>query len=546
MSTLYLPGKKVHVTIDSSTSCESVSPAKLMKRVKDKFKFSRVSESYVCRIVMNFKPKSSSGIDNISNNLLKDLISVIKSPLCTIINRSLEDGIFPNLLKIVKILPLHKGGQSCLPDNYRPISLLPVISKVFERVVYDGLVKHLEKNSVVCLRQFSFRKDHSTIDVICNLSGDIMSAFEGDQMLLGVFIDLRKAFDTVSHSVILGKLEHIGVRDIELQWFRSFLCEHRQCVQLGEKTSKLKQVDIGVAQGSLLSVLLFQLLINDLPKCLKFCSSILYADDTMIYLVGCSLRYLKIKVQNDLESLSKWLAGNSLKLNVSKTKCVLFNKEGLMPNIELSIDNEIVECVEHFKFLGMTLDNRLHFDRQYDELYNKLLKSSFVIRSMSRFVPESCSRYLYYAYCHSHLTYGLLVWWPMLSSTSQDMLIKLQKQIVRGICRVSINQHCMPLFKQKQILTIKDQLTLENCKLMHRVEYDQCPIMVRNLFNTHSKTYETRGSSITALHYKGVKVNKSFLCRPIYDWQLLPINIRKIENRKSFSRCLKRWIICKY
>ena len=298
-------------------------------------KFVKVSEIQICKIVDLLKPKKSCGLDGISNILLKRIISVIKRPLCQIINRSLSNGIFPDLMKIAKVQPLYKAGDIALPDNFRPISLLPVLSKVLERVVFRSLSLHLKHENVIYPRQYGFRKDNSTIEAIMNLVGESLLGFDNNQMILSVFFDLKKAFDTVSHKLILLKLEKLGVRGIELEWFRDYLANCRQITHFNGKSSSVKSLHVGVQQGSLLRVLLFKIIINNLPRYLKFSSSILYADDTTLFIVGKSVKFLRMKMQKDLELLSAWLSMNNLKLNVKKTECLLFNKDGLTPDLYL-------------------------------------------------------------------------------------------------------------------------------------------------------------------------------------------------------------------
>ena len=286
-----------------------------------------VTEQHICKIVGDLKSKRSCGIDNMSNTLLKQLVNVLKVPLCVIFNKSLSAGEFPDLMKIAKVIPLHKGGPRDNVDNYRPISLLPVISKVLERITYKYLVSHLDKEDLLYARQFGFRKKHSTIDAITNLTGEILGAFGKKMMLLSVFIDLRKAFDSIPHSLVLAKLEKLGVRDTELEWYRSYLTRRCQYTVIGTTCSETKLISAGVPQGSLLDVLLFQIMINDLPASLRFVSSILYADDTTLYVIGSSLKFMRAKMQSDLNSLCDWLCVNGMKLNASKTKSLIFNQD---------------------------------------------------------------------------------------------------------------------------------------------------------------------------------------------------------------------------
>ena len=197
------------------------------------------------------------------------------------------------------------------------------------------MVKHLDEYNITHPRQFGFQRGHSTSDAVLNLTGEVLKAMDDDLFILSIFIDLKKAFDTASHQQILRKLNKIGVCGTELNWFQSFLSERHQFTCLDNCSSPCLSIEVGVPQGSLLSVLIFQLIITYLPNSLWFCSSILYADNTTIFIIGRNLKFLKQKMQNDLENLLAWLWVNELMLNVKKTKCILFNREGLTPKVTL-------------------------------------------------------------------------------------------------------------------------------------------------------------------------------------------------------------------
>ena len=534
-------GKKVQQSIAESSE---IDPTKYVRRVETKMKFSPVSEGELCKIVLNLKDKSSSGLDGISNILLKKLISVIKQPLCVIINSSLNTGIFPSLMKIAKIVSLFKAGNVLDPDNFRPISLLPVLSKVLEKVVYLKTVEHLGENHVLYHRQYGFRKNHSTIDAVTNFSAEVLSAFEENKFVVTVFIDLKKAFDTVKHDIILAKLEQVGIRDEELNWYRSYLTHRSHCIMIGSSTSEKIECEVGVAQGSLLGVLLCRLAINDLFKCLKFCTSILYADDTTLLLCGSNLKFLTAKLQQDLNLLSDWLKLNKLKLNVKKMKCMVLHREGLCPEVHLNVDNQSISNVTSFKFLGVTVDGCLSFEQHFHELHLKLLKATFLIGNLSRLIPSYCLRTLYFAYYHSHLTYAMLVWYPLIKKTYQDSLFHMQKRLVRVMCRAPFRSHCMPLFKKLNILMLSDQITVENCKFVLRIINGDCSTPIRRFFGCNLSG--TRSGNLIVTKHMLSMTNKSFLCKPSSDWQKLSADLKKCKNRKLLAFKLKHEFIVAY
>ena len=206
-----------------------------------------------------------------------------------------------------------------------------------------------------------------------------------------------------------------------------------------------------------------------------------------------------------------------MKLNVNKTKVLFFNRDDLYPDIDLRIDHQKVEVVQCFKFLGVHLDASLSFQHHFKLLHDKLCRSTYIIQSLSRFLPSICLHIMYFAYYHSHILYCLHIWYPLLSTSFQDCLYKVQKRVIRSLCNASFNQHCMPLFKSQRILTVKDLLFVENTKFIFRLQNNLCPNPISLLFDLGSSTVNTRGRKLLILKHTTAKVNKSFLCKSFID-----------------------------
>ena len=216
---------------------------------------------------------------------------------------------------------------------------------------------------------------------------------------ISVMIDLRKAFDTCDHDVLLLKLKHMGIGDDLLQWFSNYLSNRKQRTVVNGVLSSIENMTIGVPQGALLGVLLFQIQINNLRKCLKFTQCILYADDTTIYLIGNNLRFLCTKVQYDLDAIFDWLNANKLCLNVSKTKALLFTRQLHHADLSLTIDSKKIEFVNEFKFLGVWLDTKLNFNCHAEHVYSKLLKNIYLCRKMSCISTQAMSQiFVFWSY----------------------------------------------------------------------------------------------------------------------------------------------------
>ena len=505
-----------------------------------------INEYEICSIVSRFKPKSSKGYDGISNDFLKKIVNCIKLPLCIIFNKSIESGIFPDLMKTAIVKPLFKSGDTECCDNYRPISLLPVISKVLEKNIYYRVVDHMETNNILYPKQFGFRRKHSMTDAISIFLSDLLKGGDEQMNVISIFIDLKKAFDTVNHTLILDKLIQLGIEDTNLNWFKSYLTNRIQCTQIGDCISETAVLGTGVPQGSLLGVLLFQIFINDMPKALKFCSGILYADDTTIYILGRNVRFMQRKLQSDINQVSMWLKENSLKLNVAKTKLVFFNNKGLTPYIDIEIDGELIENVKELKFLGITLDCELTFTPHYQNVYKKVSKLLFIMRKLAQFVPKGLLRHLYYAYFHSIVSYGMYLWGNQIKKSLLDNLYRVQKRLIRIINNEPYHAHCMPLFKKSEITTITDILYIENVKLMHKVVNHIAPKPVVNIFLTKSSNLNQRTKIPKAPHVKTNLVKKSLICKTLVDWSSLKLELRTLEKTRQLSKELKKSILEMY
>ena len=249
-------------------------------------------------------------------------------------------------------------------DNYRPISVLPVFSKVLERVVYKQLYSYLEANKLLSERQFGFRQRSSTQHAVTILVDSIRQNMDRGLMTGAVFLDLRKAFDTVDHSRIISKLPLYGIRDKELAWLESYLFDRKQFVQYDGHRSETQHIPCGVPQGSILGPLLFIILINDMGTVLKQCEHILYADDTVLYTSGKLCEQIERKLNDDLALIANWLGENNLIVNLKKTKteCVLFGtrqKTSKAKSLEIKMNGVNVTETTFYEYLGVTMDKSL-------------------------------------------------------------------------------------------------------------------------------------------------------------------------------------------
>ena len=344
--------------------------------------------SEISKLIANLQRKRQH--DNITNIILKALGSSIINPLCTIFNKSLSHGQFPQEMKIAEVIPIYKGKDKRLLTNSRQISLLPVFSKILEKIVHRRLYDFLIKNKLLYISQYGFRNGYSTIHAITELVGNIIKGFDTKQFTLALFIDLSKAFDTLDQNKLLNKLSTYGVRGIALDWFKSYLTNRKLYVKYNDVQSQLYNIEYGIPQGSVLGPLLFLLYTNDMHMCLKSSKTLLFADDTTLYVTGDNVVSLVDIIKNGINILVDWFRANKLTLNLGKTTCVLFKpkgKRGTNYNIDIKIDNEEIAVTNHCKFLGLDIDENLDWSYHINAMCLKLAKNMYLLNGLKKFCP---------------------------------------------------------------------------------------------------------------------------------------------------------------
>ena len=359
-------------------------------RTAESFFISPTDSSEIDSIISQLHKGKSVGPYSIPINLLKRLSPNIASSLASLINESFSTGIFPDKVKVANVIALHKKGATDNHSNYRPMSLLSIFSKIFEKLMHKRFYRFLEANEILRPLQFGFRKKHSTLHTLISMTEHIKNTIDSGNYGCGIFIDLKKAFDTVNHGILLKKLEHYGVRGIPLQWFESYLSTAReQHVSVNGHTSDKLVIKHGVPQGSVLGPLLFLLYIHDIPTVSKKLTFHPFADDTNIYFESSDLMHLHKTINKELRKVQKWLESNRLALNIDKTNFLLFEE-----NIVLKLGKKKIKHENHVRFFGVLLDSNLSWKTHLNELSKKLLRTvGFFIKSdtMLLWIHLSCS-----------------------------------------------------------------------------------------------------------------------------------------------------------
>ena len=385
-----------------------------------------VTTTEINKIVKALKD-SSAGYDGISTNLLKESLTHINEVLSYLCNLSLKEGVFPEKLKTANVIPLFKSGDPELFNNYRPVSILCTISKIFEKVMYSRIIDFLNKYKFFVKSQFGFRKDHSTYMPLLVLIDEIVNALDSGEVAVGVFLDFSKAFDTVNHKILLSKLFHYGIRDKAYAWLESYLCNRVQFVSYNGFKSTKNTITCGVPQGSILGPLLFLIYINDLSKICQFTNPFLFADDTNLLHHSKDLVKLQKEINDDLHQISEWLQANRLSLNIKKTHYMIFSNKRLPIDMNIKIDGNKIDSVEQTKFLGVIIDKQLNWKKHITHITGKVARGIGIIIKAKKYLPREAMLSLYYYFIYPYLTYCNLVWGTSCKSHLERLKI-LQKK----------------------------------------------------------------------------------------------------------------------
>ena len=413
------------------TSLEHSEYLKGLKQQETSMFLRPTTHQEILTLINSLPNKSSSGYDNISNNLLKSISNEILAPLELIFNKSIEEGIFPSNMKKADVVPLHKSKDKHECSNYRPISLLLTLSKLLEKIIYKRVYGFLEATGQIFPSQYGFRTSHSCENAVCELLSTIIKGKEQGLYTISLFLDLSKAFDSLEHEMLLKKLESHGIRGKALEWFKSYLsnrqirtkCHIASSGQL--EYSDYKPITYGTPQGSCLGPLLFLIFTNDLHKQLYHCSSILFADDTTLYKSHRNLRYLQWCVQDDMNRVIEYFRINKLTLNLNKTVCVLFQKNKVKLNeIKLNLGTHTITNCPETKFLGMTIDQNLNWSSHINQLVLKLNRNLNLLKLSRNMMTQESKLLVYHSHLESHIQYGILLWGEWCQQKSNKQITK--------------------------------------------------------------------------------------------------------------------------
>lgn len=509
-----------------------------------------ITEEELDKLIIKLNNKYSTGYDEIPMPIIKCAKFYLLKPLTHIINSSFISGIFPERLKISKTKPLFKNGCSKNVENYRPLSLISSFSKLYEKVMVNQLVEFLEMNNLMDDDQHGFRVGRSVISAGIDFIESIIDSLDKSEKVVGVFMDLSKAFDSVCHKKLLDTLNNLGIKNRTLSWFESYLTDRKHFVeinhlnqynQLTTTVSTLNTVKYGIPQGSILGPLLFLCYIKGLPNLNHFDKITLYADD--INLKVSKLNYKDIEISSfcQLSSIQQYLAERNLLLNPIKTKYISFslnnNKNNLLDSAICINDHTLIETNE-VKFLGLTVDRQLNWNSHVDQICNRLASGIFALRKLSQICDTNTLKSVYFSLIHSHISFGIILYGSTTNKNLHKILI-FQKQAVRIILNLDWFDSAKDSFQSLGILTVFSLYIFELILLVKRNFHSICALGDKHNYNTRFKKqpcFSTHNLKIFERKpsYAGIKYFNS-----------LPPEIKNITDVNKFKSKLKLYLLNK-
>lgn len=499
-----------------------------VKGLHQKSLFFRPVDEYDIREIINkMKNTYSTGMDEIPIVYIKYMSFILIPPLVHIINLCLLNGVYPEEFKLAIIKPIYKKkGERTSKENYRPIALLSVLSKILERVIANQLIHYFEKEHLIAHNHHGYIKGKNTESAIIQILDKIIKKLNNKEKVAAVHIDLSKAFDNLNHALLLDKLSSYGVRGLALKLISSYLSGRRQRVAAADDSGNLifsDQIILtkGVPQGSILGPILFLLHMNDVPLSVESEIS-LYADDTTLAVSATSNDELRMKIEEDLSRLSRWFNMNGMEINKSKTQLVQYSLTQI-DTLSIKVDDISVTNQATTNFLGVITDQHLTWKSHIDNLAKKISSYSYLLRTLRNEISIRVAINAYYAYIQSILSHGIIFWG---NSSSITRVLKLQKTCLRRIFGLKRSVSCRDYFKKTKIPTVVE-LYISQCVIYVHKNRD-------GLKDKSTHNYTTRGSQayVNPPRVQSSKLESQYLSQAIKLYNHLPSEIKQYSNRR--------------
>ena len=499
------------------------------------FKFTPVLDTQVLKYLKNLKRKCATGLDDIPACYMKDIAFVVAKPLTHVINLSLSSGIVPNCLKSARVTPIYKSGSNQTFENYRPISILPVISKIYEKCVHKQLMDYLESNHLLAPNQYGYRSKRSTELATAYFCDSIRRSMDDGKLTGAIFVDLSKAFDTIGHSTIINKLPSFGITSTAQDWLASYLFGRHQHVRYKGNLSLPSPIFCGVPQGSILGPLLFLLIFNDSSESLTNCKILTYADDTVIFFSHKNIDVIRNHLQTDFDRFVSWLERNELILNakIGKTETMLFGtgkRISMTENTSLNVthNDKVINQTETYKYLGLSLTCTLCMSQYITSSIKKASSRLNLLRKMRTFIDSDTALTIYRSMILPLITNCTFATYGATANYLKERTVRLENRATRIIGTEVNNTNTI---KVKRI-----------CSFVHQCLYGKVCEPFQAYFKLRKNVLGVRNHSYVVVpRFKLESARYGFYVQGALAFNSLPVDFQKEKDESKFKSFLKNY-----
>lgn len=488
------------------------------------------------------KKNKKKGSGELNSTVIKECWEELGDVVFRIVEKCINEGVMPDLLKSSTITPIPKVKGSYKPEDFRPINVLPALDKGIESIVHENITHFIKVNNILSECQSGFREQHSTESAILLVLENWRRALDMGILVLAVFIDLKRAFETINRNTLLKKLEKMKICGKTLKLIEELLSNRKQKVKINGHLSQERDIPVGLPQGSRLAPLLFLLFINDLNKVLKYCKIHLFADDTLIYIEGTDVKDMTSKLNEDLGRLADWMAANTLSVNVKKTKGMLLSRKDVpIEEVKLTMEGDTIEIVEEFRYLGAIIDKKLSFESHFDFVKKKIRKKLSVFRRLRSILPKKEKLRIFNAILRPHFGYCISLFFGCNKNHIREMEV-LQNQAMRVILRRPYDANVQRMLKELDWISFSDMIDIESMTIIFKIHKGLLPSYLRNLLTKFNEvhSYHTRGADDFAVESRRTEFGrKSLLVNGVSLYNKLSDQIKMSKTVDLFKKAFK-------
>lgn len=518
------------------------------------FHFQPETTEKIEQLINRIKPKVATGIDELPARLIKEATPVIVEDLKDMVNLSYETKTFPDQLKVATVKAIHKKGENNDPAQYRPVSILTIISKIFERSAVDQLVTYYNLHSLLNPRQHAYRKFHSTTTSLFELTERIKKCIDNGNLVALAALDLSKAFDSLAHDLILKKLDDMGLNENATSWIQSYLSNRKQLVKFGKIRSNIEKIESGVPQGSILGPLLFITCTNDIYSKLAEYEIFTYADDMQIVIEGKKAKELGRKLETAIQKANEYYNNNSLLCNPTKTEVILLGTKKRLSSadqLEVEVTNgdetKIVTSEESLKLLGIHIDQTLDWNKQSKLVKQRAVNSIRNLHRVNDLIPMKQKRVLYTSLVTPHFSYADIIW-NGCGIINNNKIQQAQNFAAKSMLGVSKYTSSTEALKKLGMIPLAHKRKINLAVHVKKSLEGRAPENIQQMYKKHLSNAENRAATKTELNYPKHKLQQyqnGSLYTSIKAWNSLPVDLRN-HNMTTFKKNLQTHMTKQY